>query len=228
MREDTIRKIQKLLALSNSPNENEAALAMAKAQELLDRENLSMSEIKEADSVDIQSSQVYSKGRYPYWEGFLFSRLAKKLDCFPFQERSHRKISLWLTGYKQDVSAFICFHDFLKKAISILCDECIVHESSRSKNWNRKMSFQFRNSFCVGATVRVCEKIDKMRQARLSQDVVCKAVIVSKKKAVQTWVSENLRLKKQNKSSSMSQQDFNKGYVAGASISIQKEISVYA
>lgn len=41
--------IRKLLALSNSSNENEAQSALTKAQELLAKYHLSMDEIKDAD-----------------------------------------------------------------------------------------------------------------------------------------------------------------------------------
>ncbi len=46
--EGIIRKIQRLLALGQSPNEAEANLAMAKAQELLAKHNLEAAMVKDA------------------------------------------------------------------------------------------------------------------------------------------------------------------------------------
>lgn len=46
--EELIKKIQKLLALATSPNENEAKLAATKAQELLTLHNLNMQQVEGA------------------------------------------------------------------------------------------------------------------------------------------------------------------------------------
>lgn len=62
-REDLIDTIQRLLALSGSPNEHEARAALAKAQELMLRHQLSMS--------DVEREEV-SRGGYteePIWDG---------------------------------------------------------------------------------------------------------------------------------------------------------------
>lgn len=47
--DNIIERIQKLLNLANSPNENEATLATAKANELLTKYNLNLQEIKDKD-----------------------------------------------------------------------------------------------------------------------------------------------------------------------------------
>lgn len=47
MDEKLVKKIQKLLALSESSNEHEAQSAMLKAQELLIKHKLSLKEVKE-------------------------------------------------------------------------------------------------------------------------------------------------------------------------------------
>jgi len=46
-----IEKIQKLISLSDSPNENEAKSAMAKAQELMLKHNIDMRSVKDHDAV---------------------------------------------------------------------------------------------------------------------------------------------------------------------------------
>lgn len=50
MEQKIIEKIQKLLALSESPNQNEAEAAMAKAQELMVKHNIEMSSVQDHDS----------------------------------------------------------------------------------------------------------------------------------------------------------------------------------
>ena len=49
-KEEVLSKVRKLFELSNSPNENEAALAAAKARELLARYNLSIADLPTNDA----------------------------------------------------------------------------------------------------------------------------------------------------------------------------------
>ena len=48
-KEEVVSKVRKLFELSNSANENEAALAAAKAREFLSRYNLSMADLPTDD-----------------------------------------------------------------------------------------------------------------------------------------------------------------------------------
>lgn len=223
--EKVITKIQKLLALSKSPNEHEAALALAKAQELLDRENLSLSEVEGVSTSDIETFLMDSKSRFPYWEQFLFTSLAKVSSCHPYSESRQRRIHLWVVGYKQDIEVFGYFLNFLKKTISVLCDKAISNERDAAKVWGRGEAFRYRNSFSVGVVTRVCERVNQIRQARLSQDVSCKALVVARKQEVAVWVSSNLNLQTRSKRADMSQRGFDQGYQAGDRIPLHKSIS---
>ena len=60
-REQVVSKVRKLFELSNSSNENEAALAAAKARELLSRYNLSMADLPTDDiktAVSVREASV--------------------------------------------------------------------------------------------------------------------------------------------------------------------------
>ena len=63
-------KIKKLLALSSSPNEAEAALAMEKAHELLKTYNLSLSQISinEEDDAGIIEETYMESNRLHSWK----------------------------------------------------------------------------------------------------------------------------------------------------------------
>jgi hypothetical protein len=64
--EQVIEKIRKLLALSQSDNENEASLAMSRAEELLERYNLSISSIKIGDKHEPDLIQCFVEADKPY------------------------------------------------------------------------------------------------------------------------------------------------------------------
>jgi hypothetical protein len=52
-RERVYDKVRKLLALSKSPNEHEAALAAERAREILDRYQISLAEVDEKEFTEI-------------------------------------------------------------------------------------------------------------------------------------------------------------------------------
>lgn len=224
-RDKVIEKIRKLLALSKSSNEHEAASALAKAQELLDRENLSLHEVGESSVSGIEPFLVDSKARFLYWEQLLFKRLAEVCDCFPYSESRRGKISLWVVGHKQDTEVFAYFLDFLRKTIFMLSNRALAKEKRVAGVWDRKRAFKFRNSFGVGAMTRVCERVDQIRQTRLSQSIACKALIVSRNQDVAEWVSSNLNLKRLSKKTELSNRGFDIGYMAGNSISLHKGVA---
>jgi hypothetical protein len=86
-----IDKIRKLLALSQSPNENEAARASEKVQELLAEYNLSMSDVAEKDADGVDESIVVEKGAvtasYP-WRRPLAQAVASMYFCKYFYTTS--------------------------------------------------------------------------------------------------------------------------------------------
>ena len=61
-----IEKIQKLISLADSPNENEAKAAMAKAQELMLKHNIDMRSVESHDSEYINETSETFKREHPY------------------------------------------------------------------------------------------------------------------------------------------------------------------
>jgi hypothetical protein len=87
---DVVRKIQKLLSLANSSNEAEAALAMARAQELLAKHNLDYAIVKDqvvpggvAEAAPEKREKVTIKRSAQYqWQIDLWKSLAEANFCF--------------------------------------------------------------------------------------------------------------------------------------------------
>ena len=111
-----LEKVQKLFALSESPNEHEAALAAAKAQEILDKENLTLFDLKKLSASDIDSYFVDKGVRHAAWASHLFVKLSHTYDLHPYYSGGCLKV----VGYKQDVDVFQYIHFYLKLVIEIL------------------------------------------------------------------------------------------------------------
>ncbi len=77
-----IEKIKKLLALANSSNEHEAALAAGHAQRLLSEHNLAMSDIDTTDKPDSADKiDVVVPKNLPKWLRYLCSGVSTAFDC---------------------------------------------------------------------------------------------------------------------------------------------------
>ena len=87
-KENILELVRRCLALSKSSNENEAALALSKAQELLFKYNLSLSEIEAADE-SYQNKSPITKGydsvaspkNYGQWKIILLHKITQYNFC---------------------------------------------------------------------------------------------------------------------------------------------------
>jgi hypothetical protein len=94
-----ILKIQKLLALASSSNENEAQAAMMKAQEMLAKYKLSMKDVQsrrpESKAVKRCTAVTFTKAA---WKGHLASVIADNFCCYMYllTARSHQVVFMGL------------------------------------------------------------------------------------------------------------------------------------
>lgn len=113
-------KIQKLLALSESPNEFEAKAALLKARELM-----ALHKIGEIDLVDVREKKVivldsgytYTK-RGDFWMGGLASVIARNYCCKPVNYKEHggQKLNVRFIGFEDDVNMCKTVFDYAVKS----------------------------------------------------------------------------------------------------------------
>lgn len=217
-----LEKVQKLFALSESPNEHEAALAAAKAQEILDKENLTLFDLKRLSASDIDSYFVDEGIRHAAWASHLFVKLSHAYDLRPYHSRGCLKV----VGYKQDVDVFQYIHFYLKLVIKILAHKENMKAKQDEDNWNRTKTARFKKAFCFGASDRICHIITEERSKRLSRNVKCTALVVQKKHQIRKWINQNLNLKdRHTPKSSLDNNAYNKGIEAANSIPLRDGIS---
>ncbi|MCI8623856.1 MAG: DUF2786 domain-containing protein [Provencibacterium sp.] len=123
-------KINKLLALSQSPNEHEAELALCKAKELMIEHKLSMQDLT-ADGVQVihhETAFTYSKRRSS-WMLQLANVIAEKHCCRAFCRRRSRQQTrtVCLAGFPEDVRlceksigyALDCIHSWTRRIVRL-------------------------------------------------------------------------------------------------------------
>lgn len=133
MNNEIIEKIQKLLSLANSDNQNEAELASKKAQELLIKYNLSMAqvEVKEYDKLEIEI------GRNPS-NKFVNDILFKFFFVYPFKSG---KFFIY-NGTKENLQVAMFVRSFLIESFKRL-----YKLEAKKQNWS---SGSNRNAFYLG------------------------------------------------------------------------------
>lgn len=120
-------KIGKLLALSGSPNENEARLALLKAKELMMQHKLTEQDLtRETGDVIHRETDVTFSKRRASWTLQLASVIAENYFCRAFARRHSRQQTrtVCLAGFPGDVA---------------LCEKVLLYALSCINAWIRRM-----------------------------------------------------------------------------------------
>jgi len=127
-KENILAKIQKLLALSSSPNQSEAEVAMSKAQEMMVRYKLTMAEVAKAnvitskeegyarETVETGKQRLHSYHDYimNILQNFFFVKVVES-SRFNYQTYKKEKIYYFL-GKPTDIAIAKHTYQFLKNA----------------------------------------------------------------------------------------------------------------
>lgn len=156
-----IDKIRKLLALSNSSNEHEAALAASHAQRLLSEHNLAMADIEpdikpdSADRVETAVSKTLAK-----WVRHLSAGICTAFDCQAIHNPAIGKLTF--IGVGADAQIAVYTFAFLDKTIRRLCSNYVKqHVPVQIASRHREL---MRQSYYLGAVSTITEKLRCQKQ----------------------------------------------------------------
>jgi ElaB/YqjD/DUF883 family membrane-anchored ribosome-binding protein len=144
-----IDKIKKLLALSASPNENEAASAAQKANELLSVHNLKMADLADDASCceEVEEFVLEETGKNVLWKSYLIKALAQANYCETFINQTRASIKRVLVGKPINILACQQMYDYLVETINRLCSE--QTDTTRA----------YKNAFRLGCAERLYRRI---------------------------------------------------------------------
>lgn len=154
--ESIIAKIHKLLALATSDNENEAALAAAKAQTLLLEYNVSQEELEEFSTVKNEKViEIRTKGKTKSriaWRGKLAGVIAKANLCRLILTDGSGLI--WI-GKKTNLEVAQYIYDTVSQDLERIASKewkQVEHTLSHGKTW--------KNNFYFGAIQTISERLN--------------------------------------------------------------------
>jgi hypothetical protein len=168
-----IEKIKKLLALSASSNENEAALAAARVQEMLGKYNLTMLDLKEElndELVTDDETMIVTNVEPQVWQRSLRNAVAKLYFCMHFYTPSKQKPPgrNWYYAYDRHSYVGAQHNVTVAKLMSeFLVDTVNRFAKEQSKTVPQADRARFRTSFRNACSSRLCVRLyDKYEAAR--------------------------------------------------------------
>lgn len=157
-REDLYEKIRKLQRLSKSSNANEAALAAAKAQEVLDRYQLTMELVNKAEKKELSIDQIGEQDtldaskRSTSWKDSLAITIAANNQCRILFKKIRPYVHTIVIGTREDSYNVRFMYVYLSFII-----ETIAKEHSGKGH-------VYINSFKIGCVEGIGEQMSKQRE----------------------------------------------------------------
>lgn len=156
-------KVKKLLALAScaGATEAEAALAAAKAQELLDEYHLAAADLgDDADESDAAKRHDFpgESGRMPTWRNVLREAVASTCNCFGVRSLQTRTYHLF--GKPSDVQLAVELNGFLCEQIERIARGMSGDNGGRDRSWHA--------SFKLGCASRVGQRLRQRYKERLA------------------------------------------------------------
>lgn len=162
---EVVDKIKKLLKLSTSNNQHEAALAAARATELMLKYQIDAAEVsaeEEPQPDEPVKSMIFDEAkpgtqRRALWKGTLASGLCKAFGCkIWWSSRNH----IMFVGRPSDLTAVQYLYQYLVSEINRLTEKGWAEEGEFSgiqgKTW--------KNSFRVGAAHEITNRVQEQRK----------------------------------------------------------------
>lgn len=217
-----LEKINKLLALANSPNENEAALAAEKATELLTKYNLTIADLGPGEEEDVTTGTVETTRRYVAWKMLILAGIATANGCRAMRSKNNGNMTL--IGMQTNITVSQRLYEYLTKAVERL--------AKRHKGKGRA----FLHAFRVGCATRLRHRLEKRRkdmeqegiagnsESSPTPAIVVRSMFEKNDLAIEEYlINEGFKVKTQRAEQVSSEQGYFSGYKAGDRINLNQE-----
>jgi len=168
-KEKILDKIRKLLRLSSSPNEHEAARAAAKAASLMAEHEVSEADIAiESGDVTLETPDDFvlnqSKNRIG-WQAHILDGVAVSFGCRAYMSVGYGTTLYRVIAVQSKLDAIKYTHEYLINAVNRLAEENYIMQGvfsgpGQAKSW--------KNSFRVGAAIKLKDRLREVRAQALN------------------------------------------------------------
>lgn len=215
-REDVFKKVKDLLRLAeNNDNLAEATLAFGKAQELLSKYNLSMSDIEhdlEAKEAIEEQEGIESNGRMASWKKALASSIARANQCFSYTKMID-KSTIKVVGRPSDIQIVNYMYLVISREIERLC------KVNQPSNLNKSSGKIWSNSFKIGAVKAISDRFNEVKKQSM-ENADEKAIVRVEKRfeEAKTFAYKNEKIVTKGSSYRKNEGAYGAGYKSGQQI----------
>lgn len=224
---DIITRVQKLLALAaNNTNVNEAAVAAAKAQELISQHQLDMAQLAVDAGNDSLSDEeirndftpLYEGQRSIAWKSYLADIVAKNNNCRIFLKRGN----IHVVGKSTSVEITRFLFAYISGEIERLCERAMKNDrgatgKAGAKTWS--------NNFKIGAVEAIEDSMNKSKVDVQKNYAGTTAMTLVRKEddMVADWLAFNMKLRQKQPHHIAGDKEARvAGYVAGSTIDVNR------
>jgi len=190
-----VEKIKKLLALAESSNANEAALAASRAQELMVKYAIEEAALApEQRTIEPIGTEVITTDYklMPIWHALLAYVLAPSFFCRSFYHKGgkYAKASIYIVGTPTDRAACIATYNVLKHDIEKMAAIEWAKVPAEFAVHGRRWKTAFYDGVCTTIRIRLGDSI----KALAADNAGTAIVLANKQKAVDDYTNENHNL----------------------------------
>jgi len=201
-----LTKIKKLLAMTASPNEAEAAVAMAKAHQLLKEYNLAIDDIEADNRFDIKEETYLTFERERKWKTMLITDVCAANFC-SILKGVGQTVTLKIVGKEHNILATKIMLDYLFSTIERIA---------------KNVPVAHRESYKLGVVSTLGHRLQDLKKQDMSE---CTALVVQEKANIKQYFNERggistamISYKATNGTA------YHKGRVDGENISLNQQI----
>lgn len=205
-RDKMLEKLRKLFALGNSPNQHEAELAMAKANELMREHQISADQIDMHEAGNISGSDIFivaNAGGARHWVWVLADAAAKLFDGRALHAGTTGEMRIRFVGTKTDMQAMKMMFDHLWKSWLSIVEADLRNEKDRVRQltigdmyWPPATTMKYKHGHGVGFADVVNKRVQELveeRRASVEKSATGRDLIVVKGQALANWMKDNSR-----------------------------------
>jgi hypothetical protein len=164
-----VDRIRKLLALSRSSNEHEAAAAAARAAELMAAHQLEAAMLAEDEQPSIDAHEIETTGQAVSWRGALASGIAYSFGCCMFwrprREGGKLSVQLMVVGRSGDVDGVRYMYLYLSREVDRLANRAWNQRHEHARQLESARSWK--NAFRLGAAATIARRLRAARDQAL-------------------------------------------------------------
>ena len=156
-------RIHDLLALSNSSNPHEAALAASMARDLMERHGIEAATLSEADESPVERREVTNDDITGDWYHLLVSAVAKSCFCESYKSGAGLRSKAVIIGRTSDMEAAMMLTEWLRLQLRQMC---AMARNAAGKTVHGRT---FNNSFLRGAVGEISRRLAQKVADRQSE-----------------------------------------------------------